>query len=87
MRLFLILLCATVLTACSAKPGSQSWCAAKSEQAKSEWTGEDTMTYAKHCVFDSQTIGSEAWCEDLQDTPKGDWTATEAGDYAKHCVI
>jgi hypothetical protein len=45
------------------------------------------MVYAKHCVFDSQTIGSETWCDKLSEKPKGDWTGSEAGDYAKHCVM
>ena len=31
-----------------------------SAKSKSEWTGEEAKTYAKHCVFESTTIGSEA---------------------------
>ncbi len=87
MRFLLIVISVAFLAACSAKPGSESWCEAKNEQSKSDWTTDDAMTFAKHCVFDSQTIGSEEWCENMDEKAKGDWTATETGDYAKHCVL
>ena len=87
MRIFLIALGLVLLTACSAKPGSEKWCEAKKEQPKSEWTGDEAKTYAKHCIFDSQTIGSEKWCANLDEKSKGDWTTSETADYAKHCVL
>jgi len=76
-----------LLSACSAEPGSEKWCAAKKEQPKSEWTGSDAATFAKNCLLESTTIGSEKWCENLSGKPKGDWTADEGAAYAKHCVI
>lgn len=87
MNRFLVISCILLLTACSVEPGSEKWCAAKKEQPKSEWTGEDAKTYAKSCLLESTTIGSEKWCEDLAEKPKGEWTADEAAGYAKHCVI
>lgn len=87
MRILFALFSLSLLVACADKPGSEPWCIAKKEQAKSEWSGKDAKTFAKHCLLDSQTIGSEDWCKNLEETPKGDWSATEAGDYAKHCVI
>lgn len=87
MRIPAAILCLFLLAACADKPGSESWCSSKKEQAKSEWSSKDVKNFAKHCLIDSQTIGSDDWCKNLEQTPKGDWTATEAGDYAKHCVI
>ena len=75
------------LQGCTDKPGSEGWCETMSAKSKSEWTGEEAKTYAKHCVFDSTTIGSEAWCNNLNETPKGEWTTQEVADYAKHCIV
>ncbi|WP_241505923.1 DUF3012 domain-containing protein [Parahaliea mediterranea] len=75
------------LAACSDKPGSKGWCDSKKDQPKSEWTADDAVTFASHCVFEATTVGSEAWCESLAEKPKGDWSSNEAADYAKHCVF
>lgn len=75
------------LTACSAEPGSEKWCAEKKEQPKSEWTGSDAATFARNCLLESTTVGSDAWCENLAGKPKGKWTGDEAKAYAKHCVM
>jgi hypothetical protein len=87
MKRVLILASLLLLAACSDEPGSEKWCEAKKDQSKSEWTGSDTATYAKHCIIDGLEVGSEDWCEDLAGKPKGEWTADEAASYAKHCVI
>lgn len=87
MKRILVLTGVLALAACSAEPGSEKWCAAKKEQAKSEWTGSDAATYAKNCVIDGMEVGSEKWCEDLSGKPKGEWTANETTTYAKHCVM
>jgi len=76
-----------LLSACSAEPGTEKWCAIKKEQAKSEWTGSDAATYAQNCLFDGSAVGSENWCADLSAKTKGEWTANEAESYAKNCVI
>jgi len=76
-----------LLQGCTDKPGSEGWCSTMSAKSKSEWTGEEAKTYAKHCVFESTTIGSEAWCNNLDETPKGEWTTQEVADYAKHCIV
>jgi hypothetical protein len=76
-----------LLGACSAEPGSEKWCAQKSEQPKSEWSMADATTYAGNCLIEGSAVGSSEWCEDMDDTPKGEWTANEASSYAKHCVI
>jgi len=76
-----------LVTACSAEPGSEKWCSQKKEQPKSEWTGSDAVTFARHCLLQSTVVGSKEWCEDIVDKPKGEWTADEATSYAKHCVM
>ena len=76
-----------LLAACAADPGSESWCAEKEEQPKSQWSAADAGTYAKHCVINGMEVGSEKWCKKLDEKPKGDWTADEAASYAKHCVL
>jgi hypothetical protein len=87
MRYIMLTSVALLLAACSVEPGSEKWCAQKKEQAKSEWSGSDAVTFARNCVLDSTTIGSKEWCEDLADKPKGEWTANETASYAKHCVL
>ena len=76
-----------MLAACAPEPGSSSWCKAKAEQSKSEWSASDAGTYAKHCVIDGFAIGSKQWCESLEKKPKGEWTVDEGTSYAKHCVM
>jgi len=31
--------------------GSEEWCEDLSEKPKGEWTGDETKSYAKHCVL------------------------------------
>lgn len=76
-----------LLAACSVEPGSEKWCAQKKEQAKSEWSSSDAITFARNCLLDGSAVGSKEWCEDLSDKPKGEWTAEETASYAKHCII
>jgi hypothetical protein len=76
-----------LLTACSAEPGSEKWCAGKKAQSKSEWSASDLATYTRNCLIDGTAIGSTDWCKDMSEKPKGEWTADETASYAKHCVL
>jgi len=87
MRTITIIAGIMLLGACSAEPGSEKWCAQKKEQAKSEWSGSDAVTYARNCLLDGTAIGSKDWCESLSDKPKGEWTANDTASYAKYCVM
>ena len=87
MRHIAIIVSILLLAACSAEPGSEKWCTQKAEQAKSEWSGSDAVTYARNCLIDGTSVGSKEWCANLADKPKGEWTANETTSYAKHCVI
>ncbi|MEF2482097.1 DUF3012 domain-containing protein [Vibrio mimicus] len=81
----LIVLSALALSACT-EVGSKSWCEGMREKPKSEWNTQDTLDFAKHCIFNNE-VGSKSWCEGMDEKSKGDWTAKEAGSYAKYCVL
>ncbi|EOB2783407.1 DUF3012 domain-containing protein [Vibrio vulnificus] len=81
----LALLSVLTLSACS-EVGSESWCNDIRDKPKSEWNGQNTLDFAKHCLLNNE-IGSKSWCEDMDEKSKGDWTAKEATSYAKYCVL
>ncbi|MDS1840575.1 DUF3012 domain-containing protein [Vibrio vulnificus] len=81
----LALLSVLTLSACS-EVGSESWCNDMRDKPKSEWNGQNTLDFAKHCLLNNE-IGSKSWCEDMNEKSKGDWTAKEATSYAKYCVL
>ncbi|EGQ8078479.1 DUF3012 domain-containing protein [Vibrio vulnificus] len=81
----LALLSVLTLSACS-EVGSESWCNDMRDKPKSEWNGQNTLDFAKHCLLNNE-IGSKGWCEDMDEKSKGDWTAKEATSYAKYCVL
>ncbi|MEZ5570493.1 MAG: DUF3012 domain-containing protein [Halioglobus sp.] len=87
MRHIVIIGSILLLIACSAEPGSEKWCQQKKEQAKSEWTGSDAVTYARNCLIEGFAVGSEDWCKNLSEKPKGEWTANETASYAKYCIM
>ncbi len=87
MKVLMVLAGVLLLSACSAEPGSEKWCAAKKDQPKSEWTASDLGTYTKNCLIDGTAVGSKDWCEGMSETPKGEWTADDTASYAKHCVL
>jgi Protein of unknown function (DUF3012) len=87
MRKLILLSAITMLTACTAEPGSERWCEQKEGESKTEWSASDMVTYTKSCVIEGLAIGSDAWCTKLAEKPKGDWSTNEATSYAKHCVI
>ncbi|EJE8545730.1 DUF3012 domain-containing protein [Vibrio vulnificus] len=81
----LALLSVLTLSACS-EVGSESWCNDMRDKPKSEWNGQNTLDFAKHCLLNNE-IGSKSWCEDMDEKSKGDWTAKEATSYAKYYVL
>ncbi|HAS6237909.1 TPA: DUF3012 domain-containing protein [Vibrio vulnificus] len=81
----LALLSVLALSACS-EVGSESWCNDMRDKPKSEWNGQNTLDFAKHCLLNNE-IGSKSWCEDMDEKSKGDWRAKEATSYAKYCVL
>ncbi|HAS6346825.1 DUF3012 domain-containing protein [Vibrio sp. IRLE0018] len=84
-RTLFVVLSAVTLSACN-DVGSENWCNDMRDKPKSEWNGQNTLDFAKHCLLNNE-IGSKSWCEDMDEKSKGDWTAKEATSYAKYCII
>jgi hypothetical protein len=40
------------LAACAPEVGSDAWCKAMEEKPKGDWSANEAMDYAKHCVLD-----------------------------------
>lgn len=40
-----------VLFACTAEIGSEQWCTEMQEKSKADWTANETVDFAKHCVL------------------------------------
>jgi len=40
-----------MLTACAPEVGSERWCANMKAKAKSDWSANDAVDYAKHCIL------------------------------------
>ena len=51
-RCFLTTAALLLLCACAPEVGSQRWCDAMDEKPKGDWTANEAMDYAKHCVLD-----------------------------------
>ena len=41
----------TTLLACSPEVGSKEWCEDMKQKDKGQWTANDAMDFAKHCVL------------------------------------
>lgn len=50
-KMFVMVVLASLITACSPEVGSEQWCANMKKKPKGEWTLEETKDYAKHCIF------------------------------------
>ncbi|MGL5429882.1 MAG: DUF3012 domain-containing protein [Vibrio sp.] len=81
----LVIFSLLVLSGCS-EVGSKAWCDGMRDKSKSEWNTQNTLDFAKHCLFNNE-VGSQSWCDGMDQKSKGDWTANEAGSYAKYCVL
>ena len=40
------------LTACSAEVGSEEWCESLKAKPKGEWSANEAMDFARHCLLD-----------------------------------
>lgn len=47
---FLILIFA-LLSACAPEVGSEGWCENMDQTPKGDWSSNEAVDYAKHCVF------------------------------------
>ena len=51
LKIVVMLVLASLMSACSPEVGSEQWCADMKKKPKGEWTLEETKDYAKHCIF------------------------------------
>lgn len=85
-KLSIVLFALFALSACKDEVGTQNWCDHKAEAPKTEWSAQDAIDFAKHCVL-TDAVGSESWCEKIKEKPKGDWSTKEVKNFATHCII
>ena len=52
LRSFLLILPLAALAACAPEVGSERWCKAMAEKPKGEWTANEALAYAEHCLID-----------------------------------
>ncbi|GGW92380.1 DUF3012 domain-containing protein [Alteromonas halophila] len=50
-KLIILVVALTSLTACAPKVGSKEWCEDMKEKDKGNWTANESMNFAKHCIF------------------------------------
>ncbi len=48
----LVLLSLLTLGACAPEIGSERWCKQMAEKPKGDWTANEALAYAEHCVLD-----------------------------------
>lgn len=41
-----------VLPGCAAEVGSERWCGQMQEKPKGDWTANEALAYAEHCLID-----------------------------------
>lgn len=41
-----------VLCACAPEVGSERWCAAMREQPRGDWTANEALDFARHCIIE-----------------------------------
>ena len=50
LRLLPLVLALGLVSACSPEVGSDAWCTQMKDTPRGEWTGNDTLNFAKHCL-------------------------------------
>ena len=57
MRYFaLVVILASLMTACSPEVGSDGWCKSLKDKNKSDWSSQEAKDFAKHCLFKQQNL-------------------------------
>jgi hypothetical protein len=47
----------TVLAACAPEVGSARWCAAMRDKPRGDWTANEALEFARHCLFETEDRG------------------------------
>lgn len=48
----LVVLCLLTLGACAPEVGSERWCEQMDEKPKGDWSANEALAYAEHCILD-----------------------------------
>ncbi len=51
-RFLLLGLTVATLAGCAPEVGSERWCEAMNEKPKGDWTANEALAYAEHCLID-----------------------------------
>ncbi|MBQ0761063.1 MAG: hypothetical protein ACJAU3_000424 [Zhongshania sp.] len=51
IKLFGLLSVVFWISACAPEVGSDAWCAGMDKKDKGDWSTNESLDYAKHCVF------------------------------------
>ena len=51
-KFILLTLCLIGLGACAPEVGSDRWCNSLEEKPKGDWTANEALAYAEHCLID-----------------------------------
>ena len=51
VRAVLIASLVAAVAACAPEVGSKRWCAAMRDKARGDWTANEALDYARHCVL------------------------------------
>ncbi len=52
--LFLVLCLFALSVGCKAEVGSKAWCEEMKQKPKADWTANEAVDYAKHCIFEKK---------------------------------
>jgi len=50
--LWALLALALAAAACAPEVGSEAWCAMMREKPRGDWTGNEALDFAKHCLLE-----------------------------------
>ncbi|MFT6552727.1 MAG: hypothetical protein ACJA1I_002784 [Zhongshania marina] len=51
IKLFGLLSLVLMVSACAPEVGSEAWCAGLDKKDMGDWSANESLDYAKHCVF------------------------------------
>ncbi len=51
VRSAILVFAVSMLGACAPEVGSEEWCTSLKEKPKGDWSGNEAVDFAKHCVF------------------------------------
>ncbi|MBN1238476.1 MAG: DUF3012 domain-containing protein [Gammaproteobacteria bacterium] len=47
-------MCAVLLAACAPEVGSERWCDAMRDKPRGDWTANEALDFARHCLIETE---------------------------------